>query len=458
MAIYKRKEGEEQPYWPLGPFKLRLPFIHYKFESAECIQGVILSVVTISMIPLLQEHLGLPYDVAVAFIIICGIGNMIPAFLGSSFVPGWITPAVPLVVLFLGDFEPGPEAIQALVAMQLIVFLIFFLLGVTKLGSKVVNIVPKSMKAGIVIGAGLAALIGEIEPGGRLMETPISIIIGGLLTAYLMFSLSFKKLRLKNKLANIISNYGMVPGLIIAIIFGLAVSEYPVPDVEWGFVSPAFGETWAYLPFSLGLPGIDVFLLAVPTALIAYIISYGDIIVGDTLIKRISKARADEKIDNDLDRLHLITAIRNLLHSLFAPYPGLAGPIWTAATATVIERYSFGRKAMNSLYGGVGTFHISNFLALFLLPLVTFFQPVLPLALSLTLLVTGYLCIQVGMEQIHTSTERGVAGVTAVVLAVHGAAYGLLAGLIMYLLLEKKSNKEKEIEKQENSESEKRAL
>ena len=32
-AIYKRKYGEEQPYMKLGPFKLRLPFIHYRFES-----------------------------------------------------------------------------------------------------------------------------------------------------------------------------------------------------------------------------------------------------------------------------------------------------------------------------------------------------------------------------------------------------------------------------------------
>ena len=30
-AIYKRKYGEEQPYMKLGPFKLRLPFIHYRF-------------------------------------------------------------------------------------------------------------------------------------------------------------------------------------------------------------------------------------------------------------------------------------------------------------------------------------------------------------------------------------------------------------------------------------------
>lgn len=124
-SFYKRKEGKEQPYWPAGPFKIRLPFVHYRFETAECIQAIVLSVVTISMIPLLQQHLGVPYDVAMAFIIVCGIGNMMGALLGTPFIPGWITPAIPLVVLFLGDFEPGPEAIQAMFALQFLVFLIF---------------------------------------------------------------------------------------------------------------------------------------------------------------------------------------------------------------------------------------------------------------------------------------------------------------------------------------------
>ncbi|KKB44475.1 solute carrier family 23 protein [Bacillus thermotolerans] len=436
-SFYKRKEGKEQPYWPAGPFKIRLPFVHYRFETAECIQAIVLSVVTISMIPLLQQHLGVPYDVAMAFIIVCGIGNMMGALLGTPFIPGWITPAIPLVVLFLGDFEPGPEAIQAMFALQFLVFLIFFLLGITGLGSKMVDIVPNSLKAGIVIGAGLAALIGEIQPGGRLMETPVSIIIGTLVAFYVMFSDPFKRIRQNNRVARVISNYGMVPGILIAIFIGLAVSEYPMPNIEWGIISPAFGEMWAYLPFSVGMPGFDVFVLAIPTALIAYIIAYGDIIVGDTLIERTDQMRKDETIDNNLNRVHLITGLRNLLHALFAPYPGLAGPIWTAATATVIERYTFGRKAMDSIFSGTGTFHIANFLALFLLPLASFFQPVLPIALSLSLLVTGYVCVQVGMEQIRTPAEQGVAGVTAVVLAIHGAAYGLVAGIVMYLLIEK---------------------
>ena len=37
-----RKYGEEQPYIPLGIFKVRLPFIHYRWEISECIQAVLI--------------------------------------------------------------------------------------------------------------------------------------------------------------------------------------------------------------------------------------------------------------------------------------------------------------------------------------------------------------------------------------------------------------------------------
>lgn len=30
MQIVKRRDGDEQPHWPFGPFKVRLPFVHYR--------------------------------------------------------------------------------------------------------------------------------------------------------------------------------------------------------------------------------------------------------------------------------------------------------------------------------------------------------------------------------------------------------------------------------------------
>ncbi|SFW98503.1 solute carrier family 23 protein [Marinospirillum alkaliphilum] len=434
--LLKRKHGEEHPYWPAGPFKIRLPFIHYRWEIPETIQALVMFVIAMGMIPLLEQYLGLPYEVALAYVVVCGIGFMLPTLLGVPFVPGWITPAIPVVLLFIGQFEPGPEAIRALVALQLMVTFIFLFMAVTRLGSKLVNNIPNSIKAGILLGAGIAAISGEISQGGRLFNTPISLTIGGLVTAYVLFSLSFRDWTEKHRWAKLVASYGMVPGMLLTMFIGWGVAEYPLPDVQWGFNVPAMGQIWAYLPFTVGFPGLDLLLLAIPTAIIAYIIAFGDIIVGQSLIKRVDHLRPDEKIEVNVDRVHLVTGIRNLLHSFFAPYPGLAGPLFTGAMATIAERYRYGRKAMDTIYSGASIFWIVGFIALFLLPLVTLFRPVLPIALSITLLITGYLCIAVAVEQIDNATSMGVAGIMGVVLATHGAAWGLGAGLVLYFMIE----------------------
>ncbi len=142
-------------------------------------------------------------------------------------------------------------------------------------------------------------------------------------------------------------------------------------------------------------------------------------------------------VDVNSDRIHLVTGTRNLLHSFLAPFPGLAGPIWTAVTATVSDRFRYGRKAMDSIYSGGGTFWISGLIALFILPLVSFFRPFLPIGLSLTMVVTGYLCIVTGFNQIKRPIEIGVAGTMAVVLANYGAAWGMGIGFLLYFVLEK---------------------
>ncbi|MGB0467232.1 MAG: xanthine/uracil/vitamin C permease [Pontibacterium sp.] len=440
MALIKRQEGAEQPYWPFGPFKIRLPFVHFDWETPEMIQGLIMFVVGLAMIPLLEKYLGMPYEAALAFTFVAGVGYVLPAMLGVPLVPGWITPAIPVVLLYLKGFEPGPEAIKALFALQLEVTIIFFILGITRLGSKLVEIIPNSLKAGIIIGAGIAALMGELKVGGRVDATPISLLIGALISAYILFSLSFKNVVNVSPLAKKIANFGMVPGMIIAMLIGWGTGEYATPSIEWGITQPDFALMLNYLTFTVGFPGWDVFLLAIPTAIIAYVIAFGDIIVGFTLVKRVDHLRQDESIEENVDRVHLVTALRNLMHAFLAPWPGLAGPLWTAAHATVAERYAMGRKAMDSIYSGGGTFWITGLVALFVLPLVTLFKPVLPIALSLTLILTAYICIMVGMEQLKNPTERGVAGIIAVTLAMpdpKSTVYAVVIGLVLYFFIER---------------------
>ncbi|PKH08024.1 solute carrier family 23 protein [Moritella sp. Urea-trap-13] len=442
MQLKHRTHGHEQPYWPAGPFKIRLPFVHYRWEMPEMVQGFFMFVVGLAMIPLLETYLGMPYEAALAFTFVAGLCYILPAMLGVPLVPGWITPAIPVVLLYLKGFEPGPEAIQALFALQIEVAIIFFILGVTGWGSKLVDVIPNSLKSGVIIGAGMAALMGELKLGGRIDATPISLIVGAIISAYVLFSLSFKNVVDGNSFAKKVANFGMVPGMIIAMLVGWAVGEYPLPDIQWGITQPDFSLMVKYLPFTVGFPNIEVFLLAIPTALIAYVIAFGDIIVGFSLVKRVDHIRVDEKIEESVDRVHLVTGLRNLIHAFFAPWPGLAGPLWTAAHATVAERYAMGRKSMESIYSGGGTFWVSGLVALFALPLVTLFKPVLPIALSLTLILTAYICIMVGMEQLKDSVERGVAGIVAVTLAMpdpKSTVYAVIVGLVLYFLIERPS-------------------
>lgn len=437
MSIYKRKKGAEQPYWMIGKYKMRLPFIHYKMETPELIQGLVIFTIGLSMIEVMTSVLGMSYEAALAITIFNQFLMMIPPMFGVPLVTGFITAMLPVLIVFLEGFEPGPEAMRALIAVQFITALIFLVLGITGLGKKIILALPNSLKAGILIGAGIGAIMGEIESGGRLAETPISLTVGGVLCLYIMFSLSFKKLYVHNRYIKTIANYGIVPAIIVAMIVGWSVGEYSTPSIEWGITIPSLTELWNVTPFVVGFPAVDVLVAAIPTAILAYVIAYGDIVVGDNLIKRAGKSRDDEKITYDLNQVHMLTSVRGILNSLFVPHPGLAGPIFTAGTAAVVERYTFGRKAMDSIYSGTNSLLISLALAIFLLPLVTLFQPFLPIALSVTLILTGYLCITVGVKQVKTEEEIGVAVVMSIVLAIYGAAYGLAIGIVLYVLIQR---------------------
>ena len=437
MALYKRKPGKEQPYWPIGNYKMRLPLIHYRLETPEFIQGLVIFTIGLSLIEIMTSVVGMSYSAALTITIFTHFLMLLPSTLGVPFVSGFITPLILILIVFLSNFEPGTEAIKALIAVQITVAVIFLLLGITGLGKRFILSLPNSLKGGILIGAGIGAIMTEIQSGGRLAETPISLIIGGILCIYIMFSNSFKKIYAKIPFLKFIANYGIMPAIMIAIFIGWFVGEYPTPQIEWGITKPFLNEMWNVTPFVVGFPDMTILIKAVPTAILAYIIAYGDIVVGERLVARAMESRNDEKIDYDLGQVHVLTAIRNFLHGLFLPHPGLGGPIFTAGTASVTERYTFGRKAMDSIFSGTNSLVLSLCFAMFILPLISLFQPFLPIALSITLILTGYLCITLGIQQVETETEIGVAGVTGIVLTVYGAAYALLVGFLLYFIVQK---------------------
>ena len=56
MAYY-RIDGQEQPHIKMGIFKLRIPFVHFKPEIPELLQGFLLIAIPMSSITAHQEKL-----------------------------------------------------------------------------------------------------------------------------------------------------------------------------------------------------------------------------------------------------------------------------------------------------------------------------------------------------------------------------------------------------------------
>lgn len=302
------------------------------------------------------------------------------------------------------------------------------------------------------MGAAIAAVTGKYgflsaASGGKGFAIyPYSITAGMAVAFFLLFSKGFKRMRSQTTVSgvvSVVSKYGMVPGIIAGMLVGFVTKEVPLPVIDnWGFFIPQFGTVfteWSII--GVGIPSFSIILSALPMAIVAYIIAFGDLVVGETLMKRANKMRPDEYIDMSTNRTNVICGIRNIFEGCLAPTVTLAGPLWAAMTVAVTERYAQGKEAMLSIFGGTGTFNIMKFVCILFLPLISIFKPVLPLAIALTLMVQAFACFFIALELVDTPEERGVAGITGAILAASGAAYGLCAGLILFFIVQKLGSK-----------------
>ncbi|MFZ5650344.1 MAG: hypothetical protein ACOY4I_05785 [Bacillota bacterium] len=442
----RREHGAEQPYIPLGLFKLRLPFIHYGVEVPELLQAVFMFVTGLAATKFLEDMFGIPFEIALTIVLFHEITYCLHQLFGDPIVSGWITPAIPLTIAYLSKYAMGVDRIEALIALQVTVGLMFLFLGTTGLAKKILDVTPNSIKAGIVLGAGVAAITGKYgflpaaAGGVGFAKYPISMTVGIIVAFFLLYARGFKEMK-KNggSIVGVFAKYGMVPGIIAAMVIGFAVGEVPWPKVtQWGFFVPHFGEVFrTFSAIGVGFPTLSMFVAAVPMAIVAYVIAFGDIIIGQTVIERANEYRDDEYIDINPNRTNILCGVRNLVEGILAPTVTLAGPLWVAMTVAIAERYKQGRQAMDSIFGGAGTFNIMKFICVMSLPLVAFFKPVLPIAIALTIMVQGFACFYIAMEMVKTKEEQGVAGVIGAVLAISGATYGLAAGVILYLVVQR---------------------
>ena len=438
MSARNLTNKKELPYIPLGPFQWRIPGIHYRIEKGEFFQGIILGATALSSIPYMTDCLGLPYELAWSCVIIEVFLYMLHGWLGDPVVPGWITPTLPFTLVFLEGFEQGPERIQALIAVQLLVAFLFIFMGITKLADRFVRLVPASVKGGILLAAPITVIQGQLAEGSQLMIAPVATLVGTFLLAFLSFSPFCEKKRKTIKILDVMAKYGNLFPYLLAMLIGILLKELSYPELELGTIIriPDFGEIFNTVSiFAVGVPSLSVFLKAVPLALICYVLAFGDFVTSETLVKEAQESRNDEHIDFNSSRSNLISGLRNFILGIFAPFPPLAGPLWVGMTVSVAMRYREGEKAMKSLIGGMSSFRMATFLSVILIPIVSFMKPIMGVGSAITLLFQAYVCARIGMEYCKSNTDKSIAGVMAAVLAFKGSGWALLVGILMNLAL-----------------------
>ncbi len=453
-----RPDGHEQPGIRWGPFTARIPFYHVRIEWPEFWQGILVAGATgLGLVPILTRDMGLSFETAMAFVCLQTILISSAAILfGEPMAPGWITPALPLVLLHLldpaGPYQEPSERVRAMTAFSLDFAALVLFLGITGLGRAFVAWLPAALKGGIILGAAIAALKRVfLDDYSRFLAVqPVATTLAVAVCLVLTFSAPIQIYKLRFPWLRKLAALGLLPGFLLAALIGPLVGNPPEIDyrIEWNplVLVPPFGELFGQVcPLSIGWPTADMFLAGIPLALMAYTILFGDLVTGIEVLKAAMPARPDEKVVIDINRTHLSVGIRNVLMALFAPFFPSQGCLWTGVHVIICQRWSEGRKEMDSLYGGIFSYYLFGIPVLyFIRPIVTGLKPLMGIALSLTLVLTGYACAYVAMSIPKTPNERGVVLLSAVALAVFspwvGMAIGILASLALVGLPERPSD------------------
>jgi len=484
---HQRTDGAEQPGWRWGPFTFRLPFYHTGVAWPEFWQGIFVAGATgLGLVPLLVGYFGLSFQEAVACIFIQSmLISSAPILFGEPFAAGWVTPALPLAIAFIlavdgeGNAVYGTpqEKFQMMTAVSLNFAAILLFMGATGLGHRFIRWLPDALKSGIILGAAIAALMRVLmdEKKELLLFQPITTTVAVSICLILTFSLPVQQLKLRWRWLAKFAGLGLLPGFVIAAIVGPMVGEISYDQVldffrtsltdvmakmvvdiqsdksvfEMGLgafqgvlgdviLIPPFADLYHKVsPMAIGWPSLTMFLDGFPLAIMGYVILFGDLITGAEVIQDAQPSRPDEKIVIDVNRSHFSLAIRNALMALFSPFFPTQGCLWTGVHVIVVQRWREGRQSMDSLFTGISSYYVFGVPLLYLvLPLLYGLKPLMGIALSLTLVLTGFACAYVAMGISKTPIERGVALLTAVSLVVFPNPWvGMSVGAAATLLL-----------------------
>jgi hypothetical protein len=180
-----------------------------------------------------------------------------------------------------------------------------------------------------------------------------------------------------------------------------------------------------------------MYIDAIPLVLIGYMLLFGDLVTGTEVLKDAQKSRPDQTLPIDLNRSHLSVGIRNLLGIFINPFFPTQGALWTGVHVVVADRWKQGPKAMPSIFDGIGSYYLMGIPFLyFTLPFVTLMQPLMVMALTLTLILTGFACAYIAMSIPKKDSEMATALLIAFFITFYSAWIGLVVGIILSLLVD----------------------
>jgi len=427
--------------WDWGPFTFRLPFYHTRLLWPEFLQGLLVATATgLALVPILVGYFGLTFEQAVTCTMLHAILLVSALYVfGDPYAPGWITPALPLVLAFvLSNYADPVERFQAMTAMSIAFAALVFVLGVSGLGLRLMRWIPATLKAAIILGAGIAAFkqVFFDDAAKFLHAQPISTIVACAICLICVFSLPLQKLRATSRPLMLLAALGLLPGFAAAAIIGPLVGEVSYV-IEWGWLWPPVGDTIAKMsPFSIGWPSARMFVDCIPLVLITYVIQFGDWVTGNAILRDGMSVRSDDPVDIQPTRTHLALAIRNFLSALVAPFFTTQGSLWAGVQVIVVQRWKQGAKAMPDLHSGMISYYLMALpFIYFLLPLLTGLKPLLGVALSLTLVLSGFACAYIAMAIPQNAASRGTALLGGMALAFFEPWIGLSVAVLATLLL-----------------------
>lgn len=438
FPLKKREYGKEQPYIPLGIFKLRIPFVHMKIMPSILVIGFFVVALNVTSVVWMEQCIpGLLYEEYIAMMLTFDMMIALMVMLGNPTYSGYITPGIPLVIAFVTSYTSTDDRIYAITAVALELTIMFLVLGITGLAAKMMQKIPDWFKGGILYGACFSALISVFSPTGSLSGKFVCGGAGCAAVLFCTYSLRIGKAKAKSRAFSIICTQAIIVGFVVGCLIALVTGEIQFEPLEWGFNSlvPLGSAMEKASIWTHGIPPVKFWLAAFPTALVEYVIAFGDFVLADSLFAECKEARDDEYIEYSANRNSIQCGIRNAFMALTGPSPTMGGPVWAGGCISMVERYKEGRDRMDSIYDGMFSLILGPTLFNFLKPCSSFFRPLGTMGSSLLYAVQGFSMGYVANGYVKGKIETGIAIAMGIAMNMQSNLVGLVVGVVAWVLL-----------------------